>query len=285
MTEHRVVSLMSTGHILGEGTAIFTDMKETMLTTLDQQMADEAQKPESSLMSNLLIPRQVSSHGNIEESKAIPMSITKAEGKYPNLYLLVTENYRISDKFYGYMDIMSADNNPVILVEMTGLSYRYGTTIYAVDQVNGTMYCKFSVGFRVINERATMELQYKDTSFSGMYGPAQPVHMSTLLGMTQIVTPLAISTPITQSSQMPAISDTLLPIRDILEPASNKQVRSGYLERQMRQMGSINRFPSDMSSLDDGIVQRSESLQERIQSFCQENEVKRKQEWESHRIA
>ena len=84
---------------------------------------------------------------------------------------------------------------------------------------------------------------------------------------------------------MPAISDTLPPIRDILEPASNEQVRSTYLERQMRQMGSINRLPSDMPSLEDGMVQRPESLQERIQSFCQENKVKRKQKWESHRIA
>ena len=116
------------------------------------------------------------------------------------------------------------------------------------------MYGKFSVGFRVINERATMELQYKDMSFSDRYGPAQPVHMSPLLGTTQIVTPLAKSTPITQSSQMPAISDTLPPIRVIVEPTSNEQARSTYLERQMRQMGTINRLPSDMPSLEDGIV-------------------------------
>ena len=36
-TEHRVVSPMSTGHILWEGAAIFTDMTETMLTALDQK--------------------------------------------------------------------------------------------------------------------------------------------------------------------------------------------------------------------------------------------------------
>ena len=36
---HRVVSPVSTGHIIGECAAIFTDMTETMLTTLDQQMA------------------------------------------------------------------------------------------------------------------------------------------------------------------------------------------------------------------------------------------------------
>ena len=41
--------------------------------------------------------------------------------------------------------VCSADNSPMILVELTGLSYRYGTTIYAVDRVNGTMYGKFSV--------------------------------------------------------------------------------------------------------------------------------------------
>ena len=67
------------------------------------------------------------------------------------------------------------------------------------------MYGKISVGFRVISERATLELQYKDASLDGVYVPMHPVPMSTLLGITQTVTPLAKSTPITQSSQMPAI--------------------------------------------------------------------------------
>ena len=65
---------------------------------------------------------------------------------------------------------------------------------------------------------------------------------------------------------MPAIPNTLPPVRDILEPASNKQVRSTYLERQMRQMDSI-KLPSDMPSLKDGMVPKPESLQDRIQKF------------------
>ena len=36
MVEHRVVSPVSSGHIIGEGAAIFTNMTETMLTALDQ---------------------------------------------------------------------------------------------------------------------------------------------------------------------------------------------------------------------------------------------------------
>ena len=277
---------MSTGHILGEGAAIFTDMTETMLTTLDQQMAlsGEMQKLKGSLMSNTLISGQISSHSNTGESKTIPKSTGKIEDRYPDLYLLVTENYKISNIFYGYMESVSTDNNPMILVELTGLSYRYGTTIYAVDRVNGTMYGKFSVGYRVIIERTTMEPQYRDASLDGVYVPMHPVSVSTLPGTTQMVTPLAKSTPITQSSQMPAILDTLPPVRDILESTSSEQVRSAYLERQMRQMDSV-KLPSGMPSLKDGMVPRPDSSQDRIQNFCQENKVKRKQEWESHRIA
>ena len=179
-TEHRVVSPIGTGHILGEGAAIFTYITETMLTTLDQQMALSAEtwKPECSLSSNLLMPGQVSSHGNIEESKTKTLPVTKVESKYPDLYLPVTENYKISDKFYGYMDSMSPDGNRMILVELTALSYRYGTTICAVDQVNGTMYGKFTVGFRVISERAILEQQYKDASLDGVYVPMHPVPVS-----------------------------------------------------------------------------------------------------------
>ena len=110
------------------------------------------------------------------------------------------------------------------------------------------------------------------------------MHMNTLPGATQMVTPLAKSTPMTQSSQMPTIPGTLPSDIDILEPTSNEQARSNYLERQMRQMHSIAKLSPDMPSLEDGMVQRPKSLQGRVKNFCQENKVKRKQEWESHRI-
>ena len=100
--------------------------------------------------------------------------------------------------------------------------------------------------------------------------------------MTQMVTPLAKSTLMTQSSQMSTIPGRIPPVRDILELTPNEQVRAEYLERQM---GSMPRLPSDMPSLEDEIVQRPEGLQERIQNFCQENKIKRKQEWESYRMA
>ena len=67
---------------------------------------------------------------------------------YPDLFLPAVENYRISDCFCGYSDSLSADNNPMVLVKLKNLSYQYGTSIYAVDRVNGTMYGKFSVGYK-----------------------------------------------------------------------------------------------------------------------------------------
>ena len=59
-TDHlkcRVVSPSS--EIIGEGAAIFTDMTETMLTALDQQMAmsSDTQKPEGVLSGNDVIVR------------------------------------------------------------------------------------------------------------------------------------------------------------------------------------------------------------------------------------
>ena len=69
---------------------------------------------------------------------------------YPDLFLPIRENYRISDRFRGYLDHMSADNNPMVLVELNNLSIRYGTSIYAVNRINGTMYGKFSMGYRII---------------------------------------------------------------------------------------------------------------------------------------
>ena len=45
------------------------------------------------------------------------------------------------------------------------------------------------------------------------------------------------------------------------------------------------KLPSDIPFLEDGVSLRPESLSNRIQSFCQEKRDKRKQEWESHRVA
>ena len=70
--------------------------------------------------------------------------------------------------------------------------------------------------------------------------------MSTLSGTTQMVTPLAESTPMTQSLQMPTVPGRMPPVGDILEPTANEQARANYLERQMRQMSSISGFPSNM---------------------------------------
>ena len=172
----------------------------------------------------------------------------------------------------------------MILVELTGLSYRYGTSIYAVDQVNGTMYGKFSVGYRVISEKATIKPQFKPTSLEDEYTIMQPTYVNTLPGTTSMVTPLAKSTSITQASQMPMIPVVSSHVRDILEPSSNEQARATYLERQMQDMGSV-KLPSDIPSLEDGISIGPESLSKRIQNFCWEKRDKRKHEWETHRVA
>ena len=106
---------------------------------------------------------------------------------YPDLFLPIMENYRISDRFHGYSDSLSANDNLMILVELNNLSYRYGTSIYAVDRVNGTMYGKFSVGYRMILEKATVISQYQHTLVEDEYAPT---YQNTLPGITSIAIPI-----------------------------------------------------------------------------------------------
>ena len=136
--------------------------------------------------------------------------------------------------FHGYSDSLSADNNPMVLVELNNLSYRYGTSIYAVDRVNGTMYGKFSVGYRIIPEKAMVIPQYQHTLVEDEYGPT---YENTLPGITNIATPIAKSTPVTQASYMPVIQT--MPERDIVEPMLSERARAAYLECQMQDMSSV----------------------------------------------
>ena len=203
--------------ITGEGAAVFTDMTETIMNVLDKQVAmspDAQQTKGLSTGDNQIKGTQ---------GKEPKTSIQK-EG-YSDLFLPVVENYRISDCFCGYSDSFSTDNNPMVLVELNNLSYRYGTSIYAVDRVNGTMYGKFSVGYKSIPEKATVIPQYQQTLVEDEYRPA---YENTLPGITNITTPVAKSTPVTQASQIPVILN--VPERDIVEPMSSERARTAYLE-------------------------------------------------------
>ena len=94
LSKRQVVS-PSSGHIIDEG-------------ALDRQMAlsTEAQKLESSLTDDT------------GQTRSEVMSVAK--DTYPDLYLPIVENYQISDKFYGYSDSLSTENNPMVLVELKG---------------------------------------------------------------------------------------------------------------------------------------------------------------------
>ena len=85
--KHRVVSPNS--EIIGEGAAIFTDMTETILNVLDQQMA---MTPDTQQLKGL--------SPTDNQMKGIQCGNTTTSDQkesYPDLFLPVVENYRISD--------------------------------------------------------------------------------------------------------------------------------------------------------------------------------------------
>ena len=197
---------------------------------------------------------------------------------YSELFLPIRENYRISDHFCGYSESLSADNNPMVLVELKNLSYRYGTSLYAVDRANGTMYGKFSIGYRMIPEKATVIPQYQHTSVEDEYAPA---YENTLPGITSLPTPIAKSTPVTYTSYIPMPKPGTE--RDIVQPISSEEARAAYLEERMKHMDSIQlplNIPSEAEEL-----HTSADLARRIDNFFKIQNEKRRQEWESHKQA
>ena len=107
--------------------------------------------------------------------------------------------------------------------------------------------------------------------------------MNTLPGPTDIDTPIAKSTPVTQALQVPVLPNVSPLQRDILEPISSEQARSTYLECQIQGMNSM-RLPLNIPLLEDESCTFT-NLPNRIQAFCQEWKEKRKCEWESIRVA
>ena len=128
----------------------------------------------------------------------------------------------------------------MVPVELKEFIQQYGTPIYAVDRVNGKMYCTFEGGYTLINERAMLQPQNSlPTSLGSESVTTQPYYMNTLHGTTSMGIPVAESTPV------PQVGPTLfrlIPtpgVCDILEPSANEQARADYLEKQMRNMRSV----------------------------------------------
>ena len=227
-TKPRMTSPRS--EIIGEGAAIFTDMTETILDILDKQVITS---PGSQQIIKD-IPNKDDQKVIDQSTQGIRPEMFTQKEDYPDLFLPIRENYRISDRFCGYSESLSADNNPMVLVELNNLSYRYGTSLYAVDRVNGTMYGKFSIGYRMIPEKATVIPQYQHTSVEDEYAPA---YENTLLGITSLPTPIAKSTPVTSASHIPTTKPGLE--RDIVQPISSEEARAAYLEEHMKHMGGV----------------------------------------------
>ena len=158
--EQRVVS--SCSEIIGECAAIFTAMTETILNTLDQclAMSSDVQRMAGLPIGEDMTKRQIGGD-QMDKTQGRTQQTSDPKERYPDLFLLVAENHRISDQFCGYLHSLSADINPMVLVELKSLSYQYGTSVYAVDRVNGTMYGKFSVGYKIILEKATVIPQFQ----------------------------------------------------------------------------------------------------------------------------
>ena len=129
----------------------------------------------------------------------------------------------------------------------------------------------------MIPEKATIIPQYQHASMETEY--PQP-YENTLPGVTNIATPIAQSTPVTQSSYIPVVGTGTG--RDILQPISSEGARAKYLEEQMKNMSGM-KLPLKSSLIDEEML-TSADLTRKIDLFCKEQTEKRRIEREAHEM-
>ena len=115
----------------------------------------------------------------------------------------------------------------------------------------------------MILEKATAISQCQHTLMEDEY---EPVYVNTLLGITNIATPIAKLTPVTQASHIPVTKT--IPERDIVKPMSSEKARAAYLEGQIQDMGSVQ-LPLNIPIMEEG-SHASSDLTRRINIFCKE---------------
>ena len=88
----------SNSEIIGEGAAIFSDMTETILNTLDQclAMSSDVQKLEDLPIGEDMTVRQIGGD-QMDKSQGRTQQTSDPKERYPDLFLPVAENHRISD--------------------------------------------------------------------------------------------------------------------------------------------------------------------------------------------
>ena len=99
-------------------------MTETIINTLDQclVMLSDVQKLEDLPIGEDVIVRQIGGDQMDKVQGGTQQTSDPKEG-FHDLFLPVAENHRISDQICRYLDSLSADNNPMVLVELKSLSY------------------------------------------------------------------------------------------------------------------------------------------------------------------
>ena len=142
----------------------------------------------------------------------------------------------------------------------------------------------FEGGYKLINERAMLQPQYSlPTSLGSESVTTQPFYMNTLSGTTNMGIPSGRIPPI------PQVGPTLFrPIptphmHDILEPSANEQARADYLERQMRNMSSVQ-LPSSLPPSGDDVPFEDGDLSRRIWDYCSRIEDHRRCEKDTHHV-
>ena len=161
------------------------------------------------------------------------------QGAFPDYYLPVPGNVKVSQAFFGYTEILSLSNNKMTLLKLPQMQATYDTEIYGIDQVNGVLYAVYPVGMRQLKIRGRVE---KDGPPPVMPKPFQSMLLSSVAPQPQ-----ATSTPAVGTASA-SLSGTVSNERTITSvPREDQQVskKKGIDVENLSNATSISRLSVD----------------------------------------
>ena len=88
--------------------------------------------------------------------EALGFGLEKVEEKDPDFYMPDGQGKKLSETFQMFTNEQTPERNPGVIVRLSSLEKKYGTTIYLMDRKSGHLYISDEKGYRQIEEKGLL---------------------------------------------------------------------------------------------------------------------------------
>ena len=88
--------------------------------------------------------------------EALGFGPEKVEEKDPDFYMLDGQGKKLSESYHMFTNEQTSEGNPGVIVKLSNLVKKYGTSIYLMDRKSGHLYVLDEKGYKQIEEKGLL---------------------------------------------------------------------------------------------------------------------------------